>query len=69
MKEVKLVNFKIENKTLQQFDETCGIIPRSAYLSRMIENEIAAANEVRQNSNICSVTNNNQHGAGGACNE
>lgn len=64
-----LVNFKIENKTLKQFDAACGLIPRSAYLRQMIENEIAAANEVRQNTNICSVTNNNQHDAGGACNE
>ena len=37
---MKLVNFKIEKETLERFDNVCGIIPRSAYIRRMIENEI-----------------------------
>ena len=58
----------VEKGTLDAFDVLRGDIPRSAYVRRMIKNEIAAANEVRQNTNVCSVTNNSLH-VGGACND
>lgn len=60
MKEVKLVNFKIENKTLKKFDETCGIIPRFAYLRRMIENEIKSVHSrILQDSTMNGTAQNN----------
>ncbi|MCK4252679.1 hypothetical protein KAX97_14625 [candidate division WOR-3 bacterium] len=40
MKEKVLVS--LDTATIKQFDEICGIVPRSAYIRRMIINEIAA---------------------------
>lgn len=62
----KLISLKIESDLLKKFDTVCEDVPRSAYIRRLIRNEIAATSgSLLQDRTECGMTNNSR--VGDAC--